>query len=186
LGEDRYIFIKRVFLCLVSLSRARHYDNGIKKMKTLLQMSFQQTNKRGLAYKCEWCGEDNPFIAERYRVDGHIWKRHLLLDYSPYYCTPCMFKATSQPAIKRHCKTFKPYLNQREEMVRKGSFRGDDFYIHQSQNAYIITAIDRKPLSPAASRLHWMQMAYGKPIMPVITASVSTTTNATPVPSAPS
>jgi hypothetical protein len=24
-------------------------------------------------------------------------------------------------------------------MVREGSFRGDDFYIHQSQNAYVIT-----------------------------------------------
>jgi hypothetical protein len=36
----------------------------------------------------------------------------------------------SQPAIKRHCRTFKPHLNQREEMVREGSFRGDDFYIH--------------------------------------------------------
>jgi hypothetical protein len=70
-----------------------------------------------------------------------------------------MFKATSQPAIKRHCKAFKPHLNQREEIVREGSFRGDGFYIHQSQNASIITAIDCKPLSPAASRLHWMQMA---------------------------
>jgi hypothetical protein len=89
-----------------------------------------------------------------------------------------MFKATSQPAIKRHCRTFKPHLNQRKEMVSEGSFRRDDFYIHQSQNAYIITDIDRKPLSPTASRLHWM------PILPVITASV--TTNATPVPSAPS
>jgi hypothetical protein len=56
-----------------------------------------------------------------------------------------------QKKKKRHCKTFKPHLNQRE-----GSFRGDDFYIHQSQNASIITAKDHKPLSPAASRLHWM------------------------------
>jgi hypothetical protein len=95
-----------------------------------------------------------------------------------------MFKATSQSAIKRHCRTFKPHLNQREEMVSEGSSRGDDFYIHQSQNAYIITDIDRKPLSPTASRLHWMQMASVKPILPIITASV--TTNATPVPSAPS
>jgi hypothetical protein len=141
-------------------------------------MSFQQTNKRGFAYKCEWCGEDSPLIAERYRVDSNIWKMHLSLDCSPYYCTMCMFKATSQPAIKRHCRTFKPHLNQRKEMVREGSFRRDDFYIHQSQNAYIINDIDRKPLSPTASRLHWM------PILPVITASV--TTNATPVPSAPS
>jgi hypothetical protein len=47
-------------------------------------------------------------------------------------------------------------LNQREEMVREGSFRGDDFYIHQSQNAYVITDMDRKPLSPTASRLHWL------------------------------
>jgi hypothetical protein len=84
--------------------------------KTLLQMSFQQTNKRGLAYNCEWCGEDSPFIAERYREDSHIWKRHLSLDCSPYYCTLCMFKATSQPAIKRHCRTFKPHLNQRGEV----------------------------------------------------------------------
>ena len=87
---------------------------------------------------------------------------------------------------KRHCKTFKPHLNQREEMVREGSFRWDDFYIHQSQNASIITAKDRKTLSPAASRLHWMQMISDKPILPVVTASVSTTTNATPVSSAPS
>jgi hypothetical protein len=42
-------------------------------------MSFQPTNKRGLAYNCEWCGEDSPFIAERYRVDSHIWKGHLSL-----------------------------------------------------------------------------------------------------------
>jgi hypothetical protein len=180
LGEDRYfLFIKRVFLCLVSLSRARHYDNEKKttKRKTLLQMSFQQTNKRGLAYNCEWCGEDNPFIAERYRVDSHIWKRHLSLDCSLYYCILCMFKATSQPAIKRHCRTFKPHLNQGEEMVREGSFRGDDFYIHQSKNAYVITDMDRKPLSPTASRLHWMQVVSIKPILPV------STTNATPIPS---
>jgi hypothetical protein len=71
-------------------------------------------------------------------------------------------------------------------MVREGSFRGDDFYIHQSQNASIIIAKDRKPLSLAASRLHWMQMTSDKPILPVVTASVSTTTNATPVPSASS
>ena len=69
-------------------------------------------------------------------------------------------------------------------MVREGSFRGDDFYIHQSGS--IIIAKDRKTLSPAASRLHWMQMTSDKPILPVVTASVSTTTNATPVPSAPS
>ena len=87
---------------------------------------------------------------------------------------------------KRHCKTFKPHLNHREEMVREGSFRWDDFYIHQSQNASIIIAKDRKPLSLAASRLHWMQMTSDKPILPVVTASVSTTTNATPVPSASS
>ena len=68
-------------------------------------------------------------------------------------------------------------------MVREGSFRWDDFYIHQSQNASIIIAKDRKPLSLAASRLHWMQMTSDKPILPVVTASVSTTTNATPVPS---
>ena len=86
-----------------------------------------------------------------------------------------------QKKKKRHCKTFKPHLNQRE-----GSFRGDDFYIHQSQNASIITVKDRKPLSPAASRLHWMHIASDKPILPVVTASFSTTTNATPVPSAPS
>jgi hypothetical protein len=36
------------------------------------------------------------------------------------------------------------------------------------------------------SRLHWMQMTSDKPILPVVTASVSTTTNATPVPSASS
>jgi hypothetical protein len=71
-------------------------------------------------------------------------------------------------------------------VVREGSFRWDDFYIQQSQNASIITAKDRKTLSPAASRLHWMQMTSDKPILPVVTASVSTTTNATPVPSAPS
>jgi hypothetical protein len=47
--------------------------------KTLLQMSFQQTNKRGLAYNCKWCGEDSPFIAERYKVDSHIWKTLLVI-----------------------------------------------------------------------------------------------------------
>jgi hypothetical protein len=48
-------------------------------------------------------------------------------------------------------------LNQREEMVWEGSFRGDDFYIHQSQNAYVITDMDRKPLSPTASRCQYNQ-----------------------------
>jgi hypothetical protein len=56
----------------------------------------------------------------------------------------------------------KPHLNQREEIVREVSFRGDGFYIHQSQNASIITAIDRKILSPAASRLHWMHGPHFK------------------------
>jgi hypothetical protein len=49
-------------------------------------------------------------------------------------------------------------------MVREGSFRWDDFYIHQSQNASIITAKDRKTLSPVASKLHWMQMISDNPI----------------------
>jgi hypothetical protein len=52
--------------------------------ETLLQMSFQQTNKRGLAYNCEWCGEDSPFIAERYRVDSHICLQWETVAFYPY------------------------------------------------------------------------------------------------------
>jgi hypothetical protein len=50
-----------------------------------------------------------------------------------------MFKATSQPAIKRHCRTFKPHLNQRKEMVREGSFRGDDFHRSAIQKYGLLT-----------------------------------------------
>jgi hypothetical protein len=49
--------------------------------------------------------------------------------------------------------------------VREGFFRVNDFYIHLIQNASRITTKDRKPLSPAASRLHWMHMASDKSIL---------------------
>jgi hypothetical protein len=65
--------------------------------KTLLQMSFQQTNKRGLAYNCEWCGEDSPFIAERYRVDSHIWKRKRALPYHLLPLVQVRFKGSTMP-----------------------------------------------------------------------------------------
>jgi hypothetical protein len=61
--------------------------------------------------------------------------------------------------------------------MSEGSFRWDDFYIHQSQNVSITTAKDCKTLSPAASRLHWMQMISDKPILPVVTAFTSCSTS---------
>ena len=46
------------------------------------------TNLRGRAYKSLHCQGPNSCIGEKRRVESHVYKIHIPLERSPFYCVP--------------------------------------------------------------------------------------------------
>ena len=54
-------------------------------------------------FLCKRC----PYQGERQRVIDHIYKLHLPLESSPYYCTLCLFRCSKMKDLKRHLKGYR-------------------------------------------------------------------------------
>ena len=64
--------------------------------------------KRGRAYRCLHCprlGRPD-CIAERGRIESHIYKHHVQLDRVPYSCSQCMFHCTNREQFDRHLTNY--------------------------------------------------------------------------------
>ena len=123
------------------------------------QLQLNTTNKRGLAYNCNWCPPTKPYVAEKYRVESHIWKHHIPLDRSPFYYTMCMFKSTNLKDIRKHLTTFKPHVNRRLQMEAEGTFTGQEMdYVKTSDNPYFLSTADLQPLSRIDSLRFWSSL----------------------------
>ena len=78
---------------------------------------METSDKRGRVYKCLEEGCD--MWGEKKRVKEHIYKVHIPLCQSPFYCTLCLFRCEKEVDIKKHVKNYKPHVD------RIGG-RGDD------------------------------------------------------------
>lgn len=112
------------------------------------------TNLRGRAYKCLHCRGNNPCIGEKRRVEAHVYKTHVPLESSPFYCKLCMFRCTAQDDLERHVQNFNPH---RERAAQQG----DDFNVEgclmKSANPYYVTSADMVCLSIEESEKIWQK-----------------------------
>ncbi|XP_053386487.1 uncharacterized protein LOC128550765 [Mercenaria mercenaria] len=77
----------------------------------------EKVPRRGRLYKCLHCEKAGKvYIEVKYRVTGHVWKHHFPLSDSPFYCTLCLFRSTTEEALRKHVKTYRRHVLMRKDM----------------------------------------------------------------------
>ena len=129
------------------------------------------TNLRGRAYKCLHCRGTNPCIGEKRRVEAHVYKTHVPLESSPFYCKLCMFRCTAQDDLERHVQNFNPH---RERAAQQGEEFNVEDCLMRSPNPYYVTSADMVCLSIEESETIWQKRrkCISKLDLPVKTSSV--------------
>ncbi|CAC5418225.1 unnamed protein product [Mytilus coruscus] len=112
-------------------------------------------SKRGLAYRCMKCLPPSSYIGEKGRVEAHIWKHHIPLNESPFFCSLCLFRATREGEIRRHVMTFPSHLLQKNKLMASNKFVGDEYYLKKSSNPYHLTPLDLVPMTHQESHDFW-------------------------------
>ena len=133
------------------------------------------TNLRGRAYKCLHCQGPNPCIGEKRRVESHVYKTHLPLERSPFYCKICTFRCTAQEDLEKHVLSFGPHKSRETEyrdQNREADFDIEKFLL-RSTNPYYVTAIDMQCLSGEESEQIWRERRRHVHITAAITATQS-------------
>ena len=117
------------------------------------------TNLRGRAYKCLHCQGPNPCIGEKRRVESHVYKIHIPLERSPFYCKLCTFRCTAQEDLEKHIKNFGPHsAREKEYREQHKDFEFDILeFLLVSPNPYYITATDMHCLSVEESEQVWQE-----------------------------
>lgn len=110
------------------------------------------TNIRGRAYKCLHCRGANPCIGEKKRIESHIYKNHISLEKSPFYCKLCMFRCTEQEDLERHVLTFKAH---RDRAANQPDDFDEEENLLKSDDPYYITQKDMVCLSVEESEKVW-------------------------------
>ena len=117
------------------------------------------TNLRGRAYKCLHCQGPSPCIGEKRRVESHVYKTHIPLERSPYFCKLCTFRCTAQEDLERHVSSFGPHKTRETEYREQN--RDSDFNIEtfllKSTNPYYVTAADMQCMSVEESETVWQE-----------------------------
>lgn len=129
------------------------------------------TNLRGRAYKCLHCRGTNPCIGEKRRVEAHVYKTHVPLESSPFYCKLCMFRCTAQEDLERHVQNFNPH---RERAAQQGEEFNVEDCLMRSANPFYVTSADMACLSIEESETIWQKRrkSASKLDLPVKPASV--------------
>ena len=66
-------------------------------------------NTRGWVYICNLCPDENRYVGEKYATMGHIWKKHVPLDESPFFCDLCHFRCQKQRQLESHVRGYTPH-----------------------------------------------------------------------------
>ncbi len=104
---------------------------------------------KGRAYQCTRCG----LKEVKGRIEAHIYKLHVPLEQSPFYCSLCMFRCNNEKQLLSHVKGYKGH-RARIERGEKDSPR----YLHRSTVPYKLSAsIDYVQLSKEDSEVFWQQ-----------------------------
>ncbi|CAC5386995.1 unnamed protein product [Mytilus coruscus] len=112
-------------------------------------------SKRGLAYRCMKCLPPSRYTGEKSRVEAHIWKHHIPLNESPFFCSQCLFRATREGAIRRYVMTFPSHLLQKNKLMASNKFIEDEYYLKKSSNPYHLTLLDLVPMTHQESHDFW-------------------------------
>ncbi|CAC5368136.1 unnamed protein product [Mytilus coruscus] len=133
-------------------------------------MSSQiRMTKRGLAYRCLRCpSTEEAHVAEKTRMEAHIFKRHLALEVAPFFCTLCMYRCESLKALHKHVDTFMAHVNQRNLCITENRFRGDSEYLFVNFHRHVFNAVqdfpDYEVLPALDSQRHWASKVRARPL----------------------
>lgn len=112
------------------------------------------TSLRGRAYKCLHCRGNSPCIGEKRRVEAHVYKTHVPLENSPFYCKLCTFRCTAQDDLEKHVHSFKPHG---ERAAQQGDDFNDEDCLMRSDTPYYVTSADMLCLSVEESEKIWQK-----------------------------
>jgi hypothetical protein len=85
---------------------------------------------RGTATQCMTakCGS----IMEASRLRAHIYKNHVPLTDTPFYCTLCTFRAENKVALDRHVGGYPLHRTMMNQLRLKGEALPDKAYLKTS------------------------------------------------------
>jgi hypothetical protein len=111
---------------------------------------------RGKAYRCGLCLEKGGnYVDIKSRVESHIFKVHLTLDQSAFYCTLCLFRCKNNRDLTNHVRGFRPHLQRKKALEDIGHMQEESTYLFQSQKPYVIKDTDMVSFSRAESLTIW-------------------------------
>jgi hypothetical protein len=85
-------------------------------------------------YACcgDRCGDRCNTIDIRSKMIAHVFKNHVPLQSSPYYCSLCLFRSLRRHDLDRHVTGFRPHLQRKEAMLNVGIKIKDEDYLKES------------------------------------------------------
>ncbi|XP_041379412.1 BTB/POZ domain-containing protein 6-like [Gigantopelta aegis] len=122
-----------------------------------MQAQVKLPPKRGRAYRC-LKGDD--FVGERGKVISHIYKMHLPLDQSPYFCTLCTFRCMKLEQLATHVSAYKDHIDRVRRAEESGEEVDEAIHLKESTCPYIVAdGLDMERLSADESNSLWQQRA---------------------------
>ncbi|XP_041370327.1 glutactin-like [Gigantopelta aegis] len=138
-----------LFLTSVTLCELGNY--------LVMQAQVKLPPKRGRAYRC-LKGDD--FVGERGKVISHIYKMHLPLDQSPYFCTLCTFRCMKLEQLATHVSAYKDHIDRVRRAEESGEEVDEAIHLKESTCPYIVAdGLDMERLSADESNSLWQQRA---------------------------
>ncbi len=116
---------------------------------------------RGYGYRCMHCTTIQGYRGEKRRVVSHIYKNHIPLTQSPFYCKVCLFRSVDQESLIRHCGE-SVYPAHRAKMLEFNTGRVttviDEDVLMRSTNPYDVReGTDFVRLAPEDSEVLWQE-----------------------------
>lgn len=89
------------------------------------------------AYRCSQCTQVNV----KHRMEAHYYKHHVSLVRSPFYCSLCLFRCSTQKQLDDHVEKYKPHVDR-----AKGK-KESRACLRKAENPYYISSSDIIKLS---------------------------------------
>lgn len=109
MSED--IFIATSHLISLVPQRVKTWRSMSKDATIIYRVLFDAYSpwkKRGFVYNYKKCPiRETVFKGEMNRIKAHMWKYHIPMDLAPYYCTLCLFRASTRKHLENLALTFK-------------------------------------------------------------------------------
>lgn len=116
--------------------------------------------RRGHVYKCMRCTTITPYQSERSRVVSHLYKDHVPLVNSPFYCKVCLFRSVDETSLRRHVTSYGPHRQKMSELASLGRPTTDVSALLRSNDPYVVReGVDLVRLDTSTSEDIWTNRA---------------------------